>query len=81
MHLAPGAPAALAVGLPAVLLDEALHAGRLLVLVEVRLEGKGLVATLARVRLGGGVGLDVGAEVGLVGERLFADVAGERLLP
>ena len=49
-------------------------------LVQVRLEGEGLVAPLADVRLGVGVGLDVGAEVGLVGERLGADVAAERLL-
>ena len=49
-------------------------------LVEVRLECESLVAPLARVGLGGGVRLDMGAEVGLVGKGLLADVAGERLL-
>ena len=49
--------------------------------VQVGLEGKGLVAARAGVRLRVGVGLDVGAEVGLVGERLVANVALERFFP
>ena len=49
-------------------------------LVEVRLEGEGLVASGAFEGLGVGVGLDVGTEVRLVRERLFADVAREWFL-
>ena len=49
-------------------------------LVEVRLEGEGLVASGALEGLGVGVGLDVGTEVRLVRERLLADVARERFL-
>jgi len=59
---------------------EHLHAGGLLVLVEVRLEGERLVTSGAFERLRVGVGLDVGTEVGLVRERLLADVARERFL-
>ena len=49
-------------------------------LVEVRLERKGLVAARADERLRVGVGLNVGPEVGLVGEGLLADVAREGFL-
>lgn len=56
------------------------HAGRLLVLVQVALECERLAAAAAHERLGGRVGLDVGAKVGLVGERLGALGALERLL-
>ena len=49
-------------------------------LAEIRLEGKSLPALLARVGLAVGVGLDVGAEVGLVGKGLGADVATKRPL-
>ena len=49
-------------------------------LVEVALEGEGLVALLADVGLDVGVRLDVGAQVGLVGEGLAALRAGEGLL-
>ena len=49
-------------------------------LVEVGLEGEGLVASGADKRLRVGVGLDVGAQVALVGEGLFADVARKRFL-
>ncbi len=48
-------------------------------LVEVRLEREGLVATGALEGLGVGVGLDVGTEVRLVSEGLLTDVARERL--
>ena len=39
-------------------------------LAEVRLESKCLAAALALERLAAGVGLDVGAQVGLVGKGL-----------
>ena len=50
-------------------------------LVQVRLECKSLVAPLARVGLGGGVRLDVGAEVGLVSKGALALGTGEGFLP
>lgn len=56
------------------------HAGGLLVLVQVALECERLAAAAAHERLGGRVGLDVGAQVGLVGECLGALGALERLL-
>ena len=49
-------------------------------LVQIGFESERFVAPLAHVGLRVGVGLDVGAEVGLVGEGLGADVAAERLL-
>lgn len=48
--------------------------------VQVGLEGERLAAGLAGKRLGIGVGLDVGAEIGLVCEGLRADAARERAL-
>lgn len=49
------------------------HAGRLLVLVEVRFQGERLAATTAHVRLGVRMRLYVGAQVRLVGEGLVAN--------
>lgn len=56
------------------------HARRLLVLVEVRLQGEGLAATTAHVRLGVRVRLDVGAQIRLVGKGFVANGAFEGLL-
>lgn len=50
-------------------------------LVEVALEGEGLPAAPAHVRLGAGVRLYVRPQVGLVSEGLAADGAREGLLP
>ena len=71
----PGPPPLLLEGLP-----ETPHAGGLLVLVQVGLEGEGLVAAPADKWLGVGVGLDVGPQVGLVGKGFVADGTGERFL-
>ena len=49
-------------------------------LVEIGLEGEGFAASLARERLQIGMSLDVGAQIRLVGESFFTDLAGERLL-
>jgi len=49
------------------------------VLVQVGLESEGLAASRTCVWLGVRVGLDVGAQVALVGERLLADAALEGL--
>ena len=49
-------------------------------LVEVGLEGEGLVAPRADEGLGVGVGLNVSPQVRLVGERLLANVASEWFL-
>lgn len=61
--------------------EGALETGRLVVLVQVRLESEGLVAAFALEVLEGRVGLHVGSQVGPVGERLPAVGAAERLLP
>lgn len=57
-----------------------LHAGRVLVLVQVGLEGEGLAAAGTRVGLCVRVRLDVRPQVRLVRECLLADVTLERLL-
>ena len=57
------------------------HARRLLVLVEVALEGERLAAPSAVVRLLRRVRLDVRAQVGLVGETLATLGTRKRLLP
>jgi hypothetical protein len=50
------------------------------VFVKVGFECKGLSAPLTRERLQVGMRLDVGAQIGLVGKRLVAYLAAERLL-
>ncbi len=71
----PGPPPLLLEGLP-----KAPHAGGLLMLVQVGLEGEGLVAAPADEGLGVGVGLDMRPEVGLVGKGLVANGTSERFL-
>lgn len=56
-----------------------LHAGRILVFVQVGFEGEGLSAAGTGVRLGVGVRLNVRPEIRLVRERLLADATLERL--
>ena len=55
------------------------HTRRLLVLVEVATQSERLAAAATHVRLVGRVRLDVRPQVGLVGERLAAVRAPERL--
>jgi len=50
------------------------------VLVEIGLESEGLAAALAGERLQIGMSLDVGAQIGFIGESFLANLAGERLL-
>ena len=50
-------------------------------LVQVRFECKSLVTSGTDKWFGVGVGLNVSSKVGLVGKRLFANVACERFFP
>ena len=50
-------------------------------LVQVRFECKSFVTSGADKWFGVGVGLNVSSKVGLVGKRLFANVACERFFP
>jgi len=56
------------------------HAGGLLVLVEIRFQGKCLAATTAYMRLGIRVRLNVSTQVGLVSKSLVANGTLERFL-
>ena len=47
--------------------------------VEIGFQCEGFAATLARERLQIGMSLNVGTQVGFVGESLVADLTGERL--
>lgn len=56
------------------------HAGRLLMLVQIRLQSKRFSTPTTDVRLGVGMRLDVRSQIRLVRERFVADGALERLL-
>ncbi len=80
LHQSPRQKSSIASSSPSLLLEsfpEGPHTRRLLVLVQVGLEGESLPTATARERLVAAVGLHVGSEIRLVGEGLVANGAAE----